>query len=65
MRTTLAIDDDVLHTAKERARAERRSTGEVISAMARIGFAESARGPAAAQTEDGLAALGIRTLPRR
>jgi hypothetical protein len=33
--------------------------------MARIGFAESARGPAAAQTEDGLAALGIRTLPRR
>lgn len=35
MRTTLAIDDDVLSAAKELATAERRSVGEVISALAR------------------------------
>ncbi|MDR1635623.1 MAG: hypothetical protein LBS27_12070 [Bifidobacteriaceae bacterium] len=43
MRTTLTIDDDVLYAAKERAKAEHRSTGEVISAMARKGFAEAGR----------------------
>lgn len=35
MRTTLAIDDDVLAAAKELAATERRSVGEVISALAR------------------------------
>jgi hypothetical protein len=35
MRTTLAIDDDVLAAAKELAAAERKSVGEVISALAR------------------------------
>jgi hypothetical protein len=35
MRTTLAIDDDILAAAKEMARAERKSVGEVISALAR------------------------------
>jgi hypothetical protein len=38
MRTTLAIDDDVLAAAKEMAATERRSVGEVISALARIGL---------------------------
>jgi len=35
MRTTLAIDDDVLAAAKEIAATERKSVGEVISALAR------------------------------
>ena len=35
MRTTLDIADDVLHAAKERARREKRTTGEVISELAR------------------------------
>ena len=35
MRTTLAIDDDVLAAAKELAETERKSVGEVISALAR------------------------------
>jgi hypothetical protein len=35
MRTTLAIDDDVLAAAKELAMMESKSVGEVISALAR------------------------------
>ena len=35
MRTTLDIADDVLQAAKERARRERRTTGAVISDLAR------------------------------
>jgi hypothetical protein len=35
MRTTLAIDDDVLLAVKERARRENRTVGEVLSDLAR------------------------------
>ena len=35
MRTTLAIDDDVLAAVRERAAREHRSAGEVLSALAR------------------------------
>ncbi|MEW5964409.1 MAG: antitoxin [Pseudomonadota bacterium] len=35
MRTTLDIDDDVLAAVKERARAEKRTAGEVLSDLAR------------------------------
>ena len=35
MRTTLDIANDVLNAAKERARRERRTTGEVISELVR------------------------------
>jgi hypothetical protein len=35
MRTTLAIDDDVLAAAREMAATERKSVGEVISSLAR------------------------------
>lgn len=38
MRTTLAIDDDVLAAAGHLAGRERRSVGEVISALARQGL---------------------------
>ncbi|WP_426264668.1 hypothetical protein [Sphingomonas sp. PWP1-2] len=35
MRTTLAIDDDVLLVARDLARQQRRSVGEVVSDLAR------------------------------
>lgn len=35
MRTTLDIDDDVLQAAKERAKRDKRTTGEVLSELAR------------------------------
>lgn len=38
MRTTLDIDEDVLETAKEIARKEKRTAGDVISEFARRGF---------------------------
>ena len=38
MRTTLDIEDDILQAAKELARAERSSTGKVISSLARKGL---------------------------
>ncbi|MDR1152329.1 MAG: hypothetical protein LBK72_07635 [Bifidobacteriaceae bacterium] len=65
MRTTLTIADDVLFAAKERARIERRTTGEVLSAMARIGFATHAEAPEAQGSDARLAGLGITVLPRR
>ena len=43
MRTTSAIDDDVLAAAKHLAERERKSIGEVISALARQGLTRSAR----------------------
>ena len=42
VRTTLTIDDDVLNAAKERAKRERRSVGEVLSDLAREGLTRSA-----------------------
>ncbi len=35
MRTTLRLDDDVLLAVQERARREQRSTGDVLSELAR------------------------------
>lgn len=45
MRTTLAIDDDVLAAAKHLAAREQKSVGEVISALARLGLAGGASQP--------------------
>jgi hypothetical protein len=55
MRTTLDIDDDILEAAKELARAERKTAGQVLSELARrgltqhgapaMGFAEEAAAP--------------------
>ena len=39
MRTTLAIDDDVLSAAKEMAAMENKTVGEVISSLARRALA--------------------------
>jgi hypothetical protein len=41
MRTTLSIDDDVFYVAKERAKLEKRTMGEVVSELARAGVAST------------------------
>lgn len=58
MRTTLAIDDDVLSAAKHLAERDRKSVGEVISALARQGLAKGTR---AARAERN----GVPLLPSR
>ena len=45
MRTTLAIDDDVLAAARHLAEREQRTIGEVISALARLGLSRASRAP--------------------
>jgi len=40
MRTTLDIDDDILEIAKQRAKAERKTAGEIISELARQALAQ-------------------------
>ena len=45
MRTTLAIDDDILAAAKHLADKERRTMGEVISSLARLGLVQGRRAP--------------------
>jgi hypothetical protein len=43
MRTTLAIDDDVLAAAKHLAERDQKSVGEVISTLARQGLTRAVR----------------------
>ncbi len=57
MRTTLDIDDDVLQAAKELAVGRRRTTGKVLSELARKGLAEPA--------VRGRVRNGVPVLPRR
>jgi hypothetical protein len=57
MRTTLAIDDDILAAAKEMAAAERRSIGEVISSLARQALRPA---PHAYPTRNGVPLLALR-----
>lgn len=45
MRTTLDISDDVLQAAKERARREQKTIGEVISELARRALTTHAPSP--------------------
>lgn len=58
MRTTLAIDDDILAAARHLAERDSKSVGEVISSLARQGLA---RGSRAARTERN----GVPLLPSR
>lgn len=62
MRTTLDIDNDVLQAAKERARREHRTLGQVLSALARRGLTAPDEGPAVAEPE---AVYGFKPIPRR
>lgn len=73
MRTTLDIDDDILQAAKELARAEKKTAGQVLSELARkgltgaaaSGFAEPGTGPF--EIRDGIPLLrnGWYVLPSR
>ena len=62
MRTTLDIADDVLYAAKERARREKRSTGAVLSDLARQALT---RGMTANEVAEPEAFYGFEPLPRR
>jgi hypothetical protein len=46
MRTTLDLDDDVLHSAKEIARREKKTAGQVLSELARRALTLGAATPA-------------------
>ena len=62
MRTTLDIADDVLAAARERARRERSSIGEVISALARQALISAATPPTAREPK---AVYGLRPIASR
>jgi hypothetical protein len=62
MRTTLTIDDDVLHAVKERARREKRTAGEVLSDLARQALTGSTT-TAGREQPDGF--HGFEPLPHR
>jgi hypothetical protein len=62
MRTTLAIDDDVLAAAKELAATERKSVGEVISALARTALRPA---PLRHRTRNGVPLLAVRAGAKR
>ncbi len=63
MRTTLDIADDVLQAAKERARREKRTAGEVISDLARAAL--TAPVVPAPKVSEPRSHYGIRPFPRR
>lgn len=70
MRTTLEIADDVLFAAKEIARREKKSVGQIISDLARQSFANAHASPtcgaqAVPHVSERLATYGINPLPRR
>lgn len=62
MRTTLAIDDDVLLAVKERARRENRTVGEVLSDLARQALTNQNATVSRAEAE---AFHGFEPLPHR
>jgi hypothetical protein len=61
MRTTLDIDDDVLQAAKERARRDKKTTGEVLSELARSALTATPQG----RTPEPQPIHGFRPFPRR
>jgi len=62
MRTTLDIADDVLQVAKDRARREKKTTGEVISELARRTLTAPPDVPTARRLK---ALYGFRPFPKR
>jgi hypothetical protein len=62
MRTTLAIDDDVLLAVKERARREDRTMGEVLSDLARQALTGAGRTSGRGKVKG---FYGFTPLPRR
>ena len=62
MRTTLDIANDVLQAAKELARREKKTTGEVISELARSALTAPPGGSSAREPR---ARYGFRPFPKR
>lgn len=67
MRTTLDLDDDVLASAKEIARREKKTAGQVLSELARWALTEGATGASAspAASPSAAAAFGFRPFASR
>jgi hypothetical protein len=66
MRTTLDIADDVLHAAKELARRERKTAGQVLSDLARLALHQpSARARSGRGARSRAALLGFEPFPSR
>jgi hypothetical protein len=66
MRTTLDIAEDVLQAAKERARRENKTAGEVISELARRALnAPLGAAPDAAGVREPRAVYGLKPFARR
>lgn len=67
MRTTLDIADDVLQAAKERARREKKTAGEVISDLARRALTTpyGSSGPDAVSAREPKAIYGLKPFARR
>lgn len=62
MRTTLDIANDVLEAARDRAKREKKSIGEVISDLARTALVAPPQGPAVREPK---AVYGLRPFPKR
>ena len=60
MRTTLDIEDDVLQAAKELARRDGRTAGEVVSELARRGLASATPPEARSRIRRGVPVLASR-----
>jgi hypothetical protein len=65
MRTTLDIDDDVLQAAKELARAQNKTAGQVLSELARKGLTQPETGFAEEATSSFEMDNGWYQLPNR
>ena len=65
MRTTLTIDDDVLYAAREIARVEQRTAGEVISDFFRKGIASARLESSLSPCDEKLERLGIQRFGSR
>ncbi len=61
MRTTLDIDDDVLQAAKERARREQKTAGEVVSELLR----QALTAPVPSAVREPKAVYGFKPFARR
>ena len=61
MRTTLDIDDDVLQAAKERARREQKTAGQVVSELLR----QALTAPPAYVVREPKPVHGFKPFPRR
>lgn len=62
MRTTLEIDDDLLHATKELARREGLTAGQVVSRLLRQSLTGGSQAPAAAKTR---AVAGFKPFPAK